>query len=114
MNDIQKEKRHGKHPRLIYLHIAEILAIAVSFLQRSRIARFITAKLGMDTVVEVTRYFGPDAGHGLSTVLAAVIAEPKLIAVLVTVIIVLCNIVIHIVLLLQDRRKLKGRKRFDR
>ena len=84
-----KKTRGGK----IFLRIAELLTIGLSFLASSRIARFITAKLTMDTVVEVTAHFGPAVGHRLATILAAIAAEPLLIAAAVTGIILLLEFI---------------------
>ena len=97
----KKHRRH--HPKLIYLHIAEIIAVILSFLERSRIARFLTAKVGLDMVVTVTDRFGAPAGRHLSTFIAALIAEPMLIAAFLTVVFILCNIILHIVLLIRRR-----------
>jgi|GEM_PF-545936 len=71
-----------------FLTALELLAVALSFLERSRIARFLSTKVALDTVVEVTARFGRDAGHRLSTCVAVFVAEPRLIAVLVAGVIV--------------------------
>ncbi len=75
--------KHRAHAARVYLRGLEILAIALSYLESSRIARFITAKLSMGAVVEVTARMGRDAGHHLSSFLAVLVAEPKLIALIV-------------------------------
>ena len=67
-----------------WVRALEITLIVVSFLERNQIARFISAKLGLDFVVEVTSRFGAPAGHRLSSWIAVIIAEPRLIAVIVT------------------------------
>ncbi|MBR2259061.1 MAG: hypothetical protein IJ899_17385 [Blautia sp.] len=79
--------------RRVFTYSLEVLAVSLSYLERSRIVRFITAKLTLDTVVEVTAHFGRDAGHRLSTVLAMLTAEPYLIAVVLTGIFLVLNFV---------------------
>ena len=79
----------------------EILAIVLSFLGRNAIARFLAAKFGLSVVVEVTSRFGADAGHRLSSFVALLIAEPRLIAVIVTGIIVLFHAIAWIISLLR-------------
>lgn len=59
----------------------ELVAVGLSYFQSSYIVRFLTAKMSMDVLVEVTARFGASTGHALSTVLAALVAEPRLIAV---------------------------------
>ena len=63
-----------------FVGTAETVAVGAAFLGSNTIARFLAAKVSLDIVVEVTARFGPQAGHNLSTLLAAVIAEPRLIA----------------------------------
>ena len=75
----------------------EIVAIALAYLERSRVVRFITAKLSMDTVVEVTARFGRTAGHRLSTILALFVAEPKLLAVVITGFLIIVNLIMWVV-----------------
>ena len=69
--------------RRVFLHTLELIAVALAFLEGNAIARFLVAKVGMDTVVEVTHRFGRSAGRSVSTFLAAIVAEPRLIAVIV-------------------------------
>ena len=88
------QRRRRSKAGLMYLHAAELIAVAVSFLASSRIARFLVAKLTMDTVVEVTDRFGADAGHTLSGFLALIVAEPKMIAVVVAGVFLVLNAVI--------------------
>lgn len=83
----------------------EILAVVLSFLGRNAIARFLAAKLGLSVVVEVTSRFGADAGHRLSSFVALIIAEPRLIAVIVTGIIVLLHVIAWIIQLLRGPRR---------
>ncbi len=75
----------------------QIVTVFLSYLGRSRIVRFITAKLGLDVVVEVTARFGAPAGHRLSSFVAALIAEPRLIAVIVAGIFLLIDLIVIIV-----------------
>ena len=89
---------------LIFWRAAEILAIVLSFLGRSRIARFLGTKAVLDFVVEVTAIFGREAGHRLSTFLALLAAEPQLITVTVTSLILLVELIIYIVRHLRPRR----------
>ena len=78
-----EDRRLRRRTRRIFLRCVELIAVAVSFLGRNAIARFLAAKAGLDLVVEVTARFGADTGHRLSTIVAAIIAEPRLIAVIV-------------------------------
>ena len=59
--------------------------------------RFLSAKITMDVLVEVTDKFGASAGHFLSTVIAAIVAEPLIIAYVVTGLIVLINLLVMLV-----------------
>ena len=81
----------------IFVSLLEVIAVAVSFLAGSRIARFLTAKVSMDVIVEVTDRFGPAAGHNLSTLLASIVAEPRLIAVFVIIVLVVFNIIFWLI-----------------
>lgn len=74
------------------IRVLELMAVILSFLGSSHIARFLSAKVTMDLLVEVTDKFGASAGHTLSTVIAAVIAEPMIIAYVVTGVIIFFNI----------------------
>ena len=95
MEDRRSFYYKGKSRAGIYFaRSLEIIAIAMVYLERSRAARFIAAKLSMSTVVEVTSHFGAKAGHRLSTVLALFVAEPKLLAVLITGILIAVNLVL--------------------
>ena len=102
-------KRKKRHAGRIFRRIMELLAIALSFLGRSRIARFLTAKASMDIVVEVTAILGKDAGHRLSTFFAFLAAEPALIAVFVTILILLVELVLWIVDYFHPRRRPRRR-----
>ena len=94
-----------------FLHMLELLAIALSFLGRNSIARFLAAKFGLSVVVEVTSRFGADTGHRLSSFIALLIAEPRLIAVLVTAVIVLVHSLVWIISKLkQSRHRPRGRR----
>ena len=105
--DEGRDRRPGRKTRAgrVFVYIVELLAIAISFLGRSQIARFLTAKVGMDVLVEVTDRFGRDAGHRLSTVIAFIVAEPHIIAVVVAGIIVVLEFVFWLF------HAIKGRKR---
>ena len=70
----------------------EILVVVLAVLARSRIARFLSTKITLDLVVEVTDKLGPEAGHRLSTVIAAIVAEPLIVAYIVAGIFVVVNI----------------------
>ena len=92
----------------------EILAIVLSFLGRNAIARFLAAKLGLSVVVEVTSRFGADAGHRLSSFVALLIAEPRLIAVIVTGIIVLLHAIAWFISLMRGSRRSPDSKKADK
>ena len=83
----------------------ELLAIALAYLEKSRLVRFITAKLSMDAVVEVTARFGRSAGHRLSTFLSLIVAEPRLLAVIITGILLVVNLVVWLAGLFKNRRR---------
>ena len=87
----------------VFFRTVELIAIAVSFFGRNAIARFIGAKLGLDFIVEVTARFGANAGHRLSTIVAAIIAEPRLIALIVTGFFLVCHVIAWIVHLIRHR-----------
>ena len=104
----KKKTRAGR----IFVRVVELLAIALSFLGRSQIARFLTAKVSMDVLVEVTDRFGPKAGHRLSTVMALIVAEPHIIALAVTGIILVLELVYLVIHLIRNRgRHRKHRRR---
>ena len=103
----QKEKRHAGR---IFRRSMELLAIVLSFLARSRIARFLTAKASMDLVVEVTAVLGRDAGHRLSTFFAFLAAEPALIAVFVTAIVLLTELILWVIARLRPDRRRRRRR----
>ncbi len=75
---VQKAKGHAMR---VFRHALEIIAVGLSYFQSSYNVRFLTAKVSMDVLVEVTARFGANSGHALSTVMAALVAEPRLIAV---------------------------------
>lgn len=79
---------------LIFLRTVEIIAVVVSFLASSRVARFFTAEATMYIVVEVTDRFGKKAGHWISTVFAAIVAEPRILALVVTGVILAVNVIV--------------------
>ena len=76
---------------LIFLRVMEVMAIGLSYFQGNAIVRFLTTKVVMDATVEVTARYGKEAGHMVATVLAAVVAEPRLIALGVTILILAAN-----------------------
>ena len=88
-----ERRERGTGIRRTFFYSLEILTVGLSYLERSRLARFITTKVTLDTVVEVTARFGKDAGHRLSTVLAALTAEPYIIAVALTVLFLLIDFI---------------------
>ena len=89
-------RRPGRRSKYVFWRCLEIVAIAVSFLGRNAIARFLAAKVGLDFTVEVTAAFGRDAGHKVSTIVALIVAEPRLIAVLVAGIFLIIELVFWI------------------
>ena len=89
----------------------EVLAIVLSFLESSRIARFLTAKVSMDVVVEVTDKFGTRAGHRMSSILAFIVAEPRIIAVAVTGVILVLELILGIVRLAKAKAGKRRRRR---
>ena len=103
--------REGRRTvRQIFIWALEIVAVTLSFLQRSHIARFLTAKVGMDTVVEVTRHLGADAGHSLSTFVALLVADPRLIAVFIAGCFLIINFIAGIVSWNVRRRRRRNRR----
>ena len=95
--------RHGRRARYVFWRCLEIIAIVVSFLGRNAIARFLAAKVGLDFTVEVTAVFGRAAGHRVSTVVALLVAEPRLIAVLVAGVFLIIELIVWIVRMLGRR-----------
>ena len=94
------EKKRSKAGK-IFVRSTEVVAIGGSFLASSRLARFVTAFFGskaeMDIVIAVTERFGAPAARQLSTIFAgingAVAAEPRVIALAVTGVIVVLNMI---------------------
>ena len=95
--DLPGPDRRQIHVRIIFLRVAELVVIGVSLFEGSHIVRFLTAKITMDVVVEITARFGPGVGHQVSTILASVVAEPKLIAVFVTCAILILEVFIMLI-----------------
>ena len=87
----EKKKRKSA---VIFLRVMEVLTVGTSFLASSRIARFLTAKITMDVVVEVTDRFGKNVAHALTTTLAMIVAEPRIIAFTVTGVILGLNAIV--------------------
>ena len=100
-----EDRRLRRRTRRIFLRCVELIAIAVSFLGRNAIARFLAAKAGLDLVVEVTARFGADTGHRLSTIVAAIIAEPRLIAVIVVLFFLICHLLAWLIRLIFRLRR---------
>lgn len=98
---IEKQKRKKSHFARNLVLTIEVLAIVLSVLERSRIARFLSAKITLDLVVEVTDRFGKAAGHRLSTIIAAIVAEPLIIAYVLAGTLLVIDL---IVLLIKRRR----------
>ena len=107
------ETRKKSGAALVFLHVMELVTIGLSYLERSRIVRFLAAKLGLDVVVEVTDRFGPAAGHRLSTFVSLLIAEPALIAVLVTAVWILLNLIVFLILGIRRRRRRRREAEFN-
>lgn len=99
---IEKQKTKKSHFARNLVLTLEALAIVLSVLGRSRIARFLSAKATLGLVVEVTDRFGKAAGHRLSTIIAAIVAEPLIIAYVLAGILVVIDL---IVLLIRKRRR---------
>ena len=110
VRDERRPKRKTKAGR-IFLRVMEVLAIVLSFLESSRIARFLTAKVSMDVVVEVTDKFGTRAGHRMSSILALIVAEPRIIAVAVTGVILVLELILGIVRLAKAKAGKRRRRR---
>ncbi|MBQ8304975.1 MAG: hypothetical protein IJX90_01960 [Blautia sp.] len=105
-DDKIERHRHKKSAFSRYfVRTLEVLAIVLSFLGRSRIARFLSTKITLDVVVEVTDKFGAAAGHRLSTFIAAIVAEPLIIAYVVTGVIVAINLLALLIRKLRRRRR---------
>lgn len=107
-HEIERNRRKSSSFARTLVRVLEILAIFLSFLNCSRIARFLSAKITMDVLVEVTDKFGASAGHFLSTVIAAIVAEPLIIAYVVTGLIVLINLLVMLVRKIRRRRRRAG------
>ena len=78
-----RARRVRSRVRMVFARALEIVLVAISYFQSSYIVRFVTTKLSMDVLVEVSVRFGRDTGHLLSTCLATIATEPRLIAVVV-------------------------------
>ena len=113
MEDRYRYRRRRERSRagIYFARSLELLAIALAYLEKSRLVRFITAKLSMSAVVEVTARFGRNAGHRLSTFLSLIVAEPRLLAVIITGILLIVNLVVWLVGLIQNQQR---RRRYSR
>lgn len=105
----RKRSRAG----IYFARSLELIAIALAYLEKSRLVRFVTAKLSMSAVVEVTARFGRDAGHRLSTFLSLIVAEPRLLAVIITGILLIVNLVIWLTGLLQSQSRRSRHRRAE-
>ena len=76
--------------------VLEGLVLVLSVLERSRIARFLSTKVVLDLVVEVTDKFGAAAGHRLSTIIAAIVAEPMILVYIVAGLLTLVNLLVFL------------------
>ena len=85
--------------------VLEGLVLVLSVLERSRIARFLSTKVILDFVVEVTDKFGAAAGHRLSTIIAAIVAEPMIIVYIVAGLLTLVNLLVFLFRKPQRRRR---------
>ena len=93
-------RRRARHT---FRHVCELIVIGLTYFQRSAIVRFLTTKLSMDVVVEVSARYGAPAGHRLSTFMAAIAADPRILALIITGIILIFNLLGWII------RKVSGR-----
>lgn len=105
MKSLPEPDRRKIHLGIIFLRVAELVVIGVSLFEGSHIVRFLTAKITMDVVVEITARFGPGVGHQVSAILASIVAEPKLIAVFVTFAILIIEVFIMLIRLLFAHRR---------
>ena len=103
------EPREKRKSVRIFLRVMELVAIAASFLARSSIARFVVAKLSGDVIVEVTARFGRDAGHALTTVMAAIMAKPEIIGFVVTGVILVIDLLVTCCMTVRRRRRRRRR-----
>ncbi len=96
-----KPRKKKTKAGIIFLRVMEILAIALSYFQSNAIVAFLTTKAMMDVTVTITAHFGADAGYRastiFSTILASFVAEPRLIAVVVTALILVLNGIVLII-----------------
>ena len=93
-----------RRSRAIFVRTVELIVVVLSFLGSSAIARFLVAKITLDTIVWVTSTFGPGVGHTLSSFLAAIVAEPRIIAFIVAGIFFLIHLIGGFIRLLVPRR----------
>lgn len=82
-----------RRTRWVFFRIVEILAVILSFLAGSEIARFISAKVTMDVLVEITARFGAGAGHRVSSLVALIVAQLRIIAVIVAGLFIICHLI---------------------
>ena len=108
---IEKQKRKKSLFARNLVRCLEVLALVLSILGRSRIARFLSTKVTLDVVVEVTDKFGARAGHRLSTFIAAVVAEPMIVAYVVAGVLVVVNLLV--LLVRRGKRKRRQGRSFD-
>ena len=102
--NIEKNRHKKSSFSRTLVRVLEVMAIVLGFLANSRIARFLSAKVTMDVLVEVSVRFGAPTGHFLSTVIAAVIAEPLIIAYGITGVIIAGNLIVFLIKSLRKRK----------
>ena len=113
-HEIERHRHRETSFSRILVRTLEIMAVILSFLGSSRIARFLSAKVTMDVLVEVTDKFGARAGHWLSTVIAAIIAEPLIIAYVVSGVIIFANLLALLIRALKRRHRRKHGREYHR
>ncbi len=105
---IEKHRRKKSLFARNLVRVMEVMVVVLSVLGRSRIARFLSTKITLDVVVEVTDKFGAAAGHRLSTFIAAIVAEPMIVAYAVAGFLVIVNLLV--IVLRRVRRKSHHRR----
>ena len=100
-----KDRARKSHAGKVFARILELVVIGISFFERSYIVRFLSAKLSMDVLVEITAHFGPGVGHQVSSLLAAIVAEPRLVAVIATGIILVIELLASLLRLIFRPRR---------
>ena len=91
--------------KALFFRATELTLIGVSFVGSSYIARFLVAKVSMDTLVEITDRFGPTAGHMVATILSVIVAEPRILAVIVAGVLVVIEVAVRLIRLGRRRKR---------